>query len=273
MTDPPVSAANDEKKTTSVPTLLKQGMRYKVYDPELLAGTKHDLDAAGVPNHTNAATQGLLGLLGIVASAVAAAVFLGSGPVWSYLLWGAAGAVAGLLVVVLVVMIVSPDPMRAYQKRNGGTDPFVDVGEGNVQAARLCQLAEDIASSNAWKQGRIDPDRLIPATLWSAVRLSLQIAEQSDRLAADQARGASETVLAPTREEITSGKSDVDHVETNLREIRKLAREVDARAAVPARATTTMTAGSLGAPSHQADLAVAGSDAILAQSQALRDLL
>jgi len=59
-------------------------------------------------------------------------------------------------------------------------------------------------------------------------------------------------------------------VESNLREIRRLARELDARSGLPAGPGALPAVGTGIGLTGQA---VAGTDALLAQSRALRDVL
>jgi hypothetical protein len=72
--------------------------------------------------------------------------------------WAFLGGVAGFVLAAVVNGIADPDPVSAYKKRHAGAEPSVEVGDDDGRASTLCRLAEDVAASQAWKHGHIDPD-------------------------------------------------------------------------------------------------------------------
>lgn len=262
--------------TTSTPTLLRrnrpdddEAAAYRVYDPDLLAGRNLTLTAAGRTESPHDVALGLGAIALLAASAVVTPVLFSDGGFWSVVLWGAAGIAAVTVVVLAVVALLWRDPFEAYRTRHGSAaSPFreVDTADGS-RAGSLCELTESITSTAAWRHRVIDPDRLVPGTLWTAVRLASRVADQHEDLVADERRGVSESVLAPSRAELAAGRADLDHIERNLREIGRIAREFDARPSPVGPGTVA------GPTTRTAESAVAGTDAVLAQSQALRDLL
>ncbi len=269
MSDQQPAPSTGEAATTDLPTLLRRGTHHTVYDPDLLAGTAHILTADGKTTHRHSSTHGLLIIGLILACAIGTPLLLADDGRW-FIVWAFLGGVGGFAVAAIVNAFVDPDPVDAYKKRHAGAEPSVEVGPDDVRASTLCRLAADVAASRAWKHGHIDPDRLLGASLWAAVHSARDLEQRRQHLEADEAAGTPESVLHATREEIASADADLDHVETNLREIRRLARELDARSALPAGP------GALPAPGTATGLtgqAVAGTDALLAQSGALRDLL
>jgi hypothetical protein len=269
MSDQQPGPSTGEPATTDLPTLLRRGPHYTVYDPDLLAGTAHTLTAAGTTTHRNSGRHGLLIIGLVLACAVAAPLLLADDGRW-FIVWAFLGGVAGFVFAAIVNGIVDPDPVSAYKKRHAGAEPSVEVGDDDVRASTLCRLAEDVAASQAWQHGHIDPDRLLGASLWAAVRSARELEQRRQHLDADEAAGTPESVLHATREEVASASADLNHVESNLREIRRLARELDARSTPPARPGASPA---LGTGTGLTGQAVAGTDALLAQSRALRDVL
>ncbi|TCK27493.1 hypothetical protein [Pseudonocardia endophytica] len=263
--------------TTSTPTLLRrnrpddegEAAAYRVYDPGLLAGRNLSLTAAGKTESPYDVAQGL-GMIALLAgSAIVAPIVFSDGGFWSTALWVLAGSGAAFVVLMVLFFAFVRDPFEAYRRRHGqNASPFVEVDAADgSRAGTLCALAESITSTAAWRDGAIDPERLVPETLWSAVRLAARVADEQGRLADDERRGTSERVLEPSRTELAAARSDLEHIERNLREIGRIAREIDARPTGAAPGTVS------GPTTRTAESAVAGTDAILAQSQALRDML
>lgn len=267
---------SEQWTTTSTPTLLRRdrpdddaAAAYRVYDPDLLAGRNLTLTAAGKTESPHDVALGLGAIALLAGSAVVTPILFAGDGFWSVLLWGAAGVAAVTVVVLAVVALLWRDPFDGYRKRHGSAaSPFreIAVGDGS-RADELCALAESITSTAAWRHRMIDPDRLVPGTLWTAVRLASRVAEQHDRLRSDVRHGVAESVLEPSRAELAAARSDLEHIERNLREIGRIAREIDGR---PTSAGPGIVAGPT---TRTAESAVAGTDAVLAQSQALRDLL
>lgn len=262
--------------TTSTPTLLRRdrpdddgAAAYRVYDPDLLAGRNLTLTAAGKTESPNDVAMGLGAIVLLAVAAVGTPLVVSDGGFWSVVLWGAAGVATVAVVVFVAVALLWRDPFDEYRKRHGSAAaPFreVTVDDGS-RADELCALTESITSTAAWRHRMIDPDRLVPGTLWMAVRLASRIADQRDRLGSDERQGVSESVLEPSRAELAAGRSDLEHIERNLREIGRIARELDDRPTSAGPGTVT------GPTTRTAESAVAGTDAVLAQSQALRDML
>lgn len=259
--------------TTPVPTVLERAGVRRVHDPALLAGTRTTLNeyASVRQPGSGIAVTGLL--LVTIAAAVLAPLLLGTGTL-SVVLWAVGAAAAAFVLGSLVYTSLFPDPVQAYRKERG-FDPFVDVeataGTAPTRAGRLCDLAQAVASSSSWQEGRIDPDRLLASSLWNALRLAGHVDDQTVRMAQDRAAGLDERVLAPTAADLAAAGAELDRVETNLRELGALARELDARAAGRERATLTMT--SAPAPATESGIAAATSEAMLEHARTVRDLL
>lgn len=262
--------------TTSAPTLLRRdrsdsddAAAYRVYDPDLLAGRNLTLAASGKTESPYDVAQGLAIIVLLAGSAIVAPAVFSDGGFWPTVLWTAAGLGAAFVVIMVLFFAFVRDPFVRYRKRYGeNASPFLEVDtDDDPRAAALCALTESITSTAAWRDRAIDPERLVTGSLWSAVQLAGRVSDQRESLAADERRGVSPSVLRPSRRELDTARSDLDRVETNLREIGRIARELDAHA-------TSVRAGTGAGPAASTSTsAVAGTDAILAQSQALRDLL
>ncbi|MEQ3551314.1 hypothetical protein WIS52_12615 [Pseudonocardia nematodicida] len=264
MSPTPPTSTGSRWQRSAVPTLLERGSTRRVFDGAVLDGNRNTINEYATVNAPGSGLAIGLVLLAVVAAGVATPLVYADG-FWSVLLWGLGGAAVAFVVGMILYAALVPDPARTYRKERG-TEPFVDVEEGS-RGGRLCDLATAVAGSTAWRDGRVDPDRLLPATLWHAVRLARHVDDQEQRVAGDRAGGLDERVLAPTVADLDAARDELDRVETNLREIAALARELDARAAAPERAVATMP------PAPDAGLAAAGSDAILGHARTLRDLL
>ncbi|MDQ4119051.1 MAG: hypothetical protein M3235_19130 [Actinomycetota bacterium] len=262
--------------TTSTPTLLRrdrpdddEAAAYRVYDPDLLAGRNLRLTAAGKTESRHDVALGLGAITLAGASAVATPLLFSDGGFWSVVLWAVAGIAAVSVVVLVAVALLWRDPFDEYRKRHGSAaSPFREVdATDDSRAGALCELTESITSTAAWRDRVIDPERLVPGTLWTAVRLASRVADQHDDLGSDEQQGVSDSVLEPSRAELAAGRADLEHIERNLREIGRIAREIDGRSTAAGPGTVT------GPTTRAAESAVAGTDAVLAQSQALRDML
>lgn len=260
-----MSATRPKWATTVLPTVLERDGTRRVHDPLVLDGPGRKLNTSGGVDLPGSGAGAVVLLLVVVAAAVLVPLWLATG-VLSAVLWGAGAAGVAVVAGSLGYTSVFPDPVARYRKERGG-DPFVDVGDGTDQA-HLCDLATAVATSSAWQQARVDPDRLLPATLWNAVKLAEHVGNQSADLARDRAAGRAEHVLAPTVDDLAAATGELARVETNLRSLGALARDLDGRAAAAERAAMTMTS----APVAELGLAAAASEAMLDHARTVHRL-
>jgi hypothetical protein len=196
--------SREKDRRTPLPQLVVTADGFRVFDPEMVKDRK-DLYETTVRSelqyfgHTTeygfAWTSGLLGGLGL-------SMLLG-GSVLSYVLWFIAGLVGGLFFTMMIVGAVAPDREKEYRDDHRGASPWAEIAGDDPKAA-ICSLAEDVASTRAWQDGILDPQRQLAKIVWSAV--SKEPADTTDEDAADVA--------------VVTG---------NLRELLRLARDLDHR--------------------------------------------
>jgi hypothetical protein len=101
MSDQQPAPSTDEPATTHLPTQLRRGTQYIVYDPDLLAGTAHTLTADGTTTHRDSGRHGLLIIGFVLACAVAAPLLLADDGRW-FIVWAFLGGVAGFVLAAIV---------------------------------------------------------------------------------------------------------------------------------------------------------------------------
>lgn len=194
--------SREKDRRTQLPQLVVTGKGFRAFDPEVVSDRK-DLTESLVRQDLEwdrsrrempiAWTALLLGGAGL-------SMLLGASIV-SYVLWFLAGAVGAFLVAAVVIGIVTPDREKAYRDDHRGGAPWLDI-EADDRRAGLCSLAEDIASTRAWQDELIDPQRHLATIVWSAVS-KVDTGENDD--------------------------ADVEAVAENLRQLLTVARDLDHR--------------------------------------------
>jgi hypothetical protein len=166
--------------------------------------------------------------------------------------------------------IFGDDPIAEYKKRHG-QEPSIEIADDGTRAARLCLLGSEIASTTAWRTQAIDAERVMPRTLWTAVRRDASYANLRDRLSSDEKHGVAETELAQTRSDLADIDGELAEVESNLREVERVAREIDRRLSADSAAMTPESVLTPGSMTTSQDLL--DSNLLVAQTRALRDLI
>jgi hypothetical protein len=228
----------EKDRRTPLPQLVATPEGFRVWDPEVIT-KKDDLyeDFGNKVVWQTGSTADVVGLAGAVLAGVATSAVLGAGWI-SHVLWFVAGLVLGVAAWVALRWHDLDDKEDVYRETHRGADPHVDVRD-RVDLLDLCALVEEIAGTRAWRDGAIDPDRRLAPTLWSVVSAN------SSTQAAD---------VAQTRE--------------NLRELLRIAHELEHRAADPDHDPA--------APLRLEDPAARArhlSEGMLEQGRTLRDLL
>jgi hypothetical protein len=164
-----------------LPTLVRTRAGYRVFDPELVAGTRYQIDDSGTLVWTRLPAGSVA--LSVLAAGAATALLLGGGWLLS-LLWFAAGVVvaAGLAGLGLSLVHVVNSPERRYRNRTGGAPYATDVTDRGSRPWQLCEQAERLAASRSWMAGRVDRERRLPALLWAGVQGSGEAAVELGRL-------------------------------------------------------------------------------------------
>ena len=228
---------SEQWTTTSAPTLLRRdrsdsddAAAYRVYDPDLLAGRNLTLAASGKTESPYDVAQGLAIIVLLAGSAIVAPAVFSDGGFWPTVLWTAAGLGAAFVVIMVLFFAFVRDPFVRYRKRYGeNASPFLEVDtDDGPRAAALCALTESITSTAAWRDRAIDPERLVTGSLWSAVQLAVGSPTSARASPRTNGAGCHRRFCDPAARELGAARSDLDRVETNLREIGRIARELDA---------------------------------------------
>ncbi|GAA1868084.1 hypothetical protein GCM10009836_55680 [Pseudonocardia ailaonensis] len=168
-----VQAGLTERSRTGLPTLLRSGEEYRVYDPALL-GTDHVLTGAGEVRHRRPVSRAALAQAAVGAGDAAGAAVPG-------LPW--ATAVGGALVAAVAAgRVLARTDAAARYSRTSDRAPFVDVAA--PRGLRLCRLAAEISATRAWRSGEVDPDRELAALLWTGLTEPAGYAAVETRLSA-----------------------------------------------------------------------------------------
>ena len=215
-----------------MPGLLAHAGGYRSYDPALTEGGPFSVEEGGDVQHRDSGVHGFVALAVALAAGVGAVLLLGH-TWWTDLLWGVGAATVAF---VVVAVLLPTDPQVAYRKAKG-REAFVTTDD-DPRATRICRLAAELAETEAYRNGQIDTDRILPRTVWSAVNRSRWIIESG--CAAD--------------DELRAAVAELEQVEATLRELGVVARQLD----------------------HLPPPGAVGPDAsqeVLAHAKALRDLL
>jgi hypothetical protein len=197
---------NREKdQRTPLPQLVVTAGGYRVFDPEMVQSRK-DLQETSVRNELQLADKGVEGGAVMLTLTVlfggGLSMLLGAS-VLSYVLWFVAGALVGFVGGAVAAEFLWTDREKEYREDHRGADPWIAIDRDDPRAV-VCSLADDIATTRAWQDGVLDAPRNLAAILWSAV-------------AKDAANASAEDV------------EDVEVVTENLRELLRVARDLDHR--------------------------------------------
>lgn len=196
--------SREKDRRTTLPQLVETAKGYRVFAPELVKDRK-DLQETTVRSelrYTNNGPEDSLIWTTTVICAAALPLLLG-GSVLSYILWFVAGVVGGLFVGAAAAGMIGPDREKEYREEHRGADPWTEIETGDPKAT-VCALAEDIALTRAWQDGILDPQRHLGSIVWSAVSKKAEDATDEDA-------------------------EDVEVVTENLRELLRVARDLDHR--------------------------------------------
>jgi hypothetical protein len=260
--EPDVRLEKDEAQLSPLPNLVMVRDGYRVYEPDgLTPGAM--LEATGEIDDDPTSLRAGLVLAASLAGATGLPLLVGTGEFWLIVASILGGFAGGVVLASVPAAIVDGRTARDRLRRRGGA--YRVVQHGDVRAARLCELADDVAATVSWRDGVIDPDRRIPATLWAAVERAIRLSRLETRLQESEARGVAEAVSEPLRRDVAALDAELSHIEANLSEIFTIAHGLDDRivGGIAARGNASVAAG-------------AGcdySDDILAHGRALRDLL
>jgi gas vesicle protein len=196
--------SRQKDRRTTLPQLVETAEGYRVFAPELVKDRKDLLESMVRDDlrYTNNGPEDSLLWTTTVIGAAALPLLLGAS-VLSYILWFLVGIVGGFVVGAAAAGIIAPDREKEYREEHRGADPWTEVEAGDPKAT-VCALAEDIALTRAWQDGILDPQRHLASIVWSAV--SKNAADATDEDA-----------------------EDVEVVTENLRELLRVARDLDHR--------------------------------------------
>jgi hypothetical protein len=251
-------------RLSPLPNLVMLPDGYRVYDPGgLTPGAM--LEAIGEIDDDPTSLRAGLVLAASLAGATGLPFLVGTGEFWLIVVSILGGFAGGVFLAWVPAAIVDGRTARDRLRRRGGT--YRVVQHRDVRAARLCELTDDVAATVSWREGVIDPERRIPATLWAAVERATRLSRLEARLQESEVRGVAEAVSEPLRRDVTTLRAELARIEANLSEIFTIAHGLDAKmvggAAVRDGGNAPVVAG--------ADWDY--SDDILAHGRALRDLL
>lgn len=171
------------------------------------------------------AVRGLIFLVCVVGCGLWAARDETSTPValLVFVLGGCAGVVLGQLLSALVKGL----PQTWHRWSANG--PRLRVEPGDRRAWRLCEAAAGLAATGSWTDRTVDPQRRVPAILWSAVERSLAV----ERRYRDAERALDHESLHDLGRETLAGvereRASLDEVEANLRTVLAAALDIDGR--------------------------------------------
>jgi hypothetical protein len=264
--EPDFRIGEGEAKLSPLPNLLKLQDGYRVYDPdELTPGAV--LKSTGEIEKDSTAPQAGLVLAASLAGATGLPFLVGSGEFWPIVGSIVGGFIGGALLAGVPVAIFNERTAPDYRRRHGGAVPYRAVPRSDVQAVRLCELADDVAATVSWREEVIDPDRNMPATLWAAVERAARFSRLETRLQESDARGVAESVSEPLRRDVAALRAELGRIEANLSEIFSIAHGLDNKIASDSAAWDGSNATAAAGIDHDY------SDDILAHCRALRDLL
>jgi hypothetical protein len=195
--------SREKDRRTPLPQLVVTADGFRVFDPEMVRDRK-DLVETTVRNDLRYdANQPDLGLVGTstLLGGFGLSLLLGAS-VLSYVLWFVAGVVGAFVLAAMIAGVVLPDREKEYRDDHRGASPWAEIAGDDPKAA-ICSLAEDVASTRAWQDGILDPQRQLARIVWSAV--SKEPADTTDEDAADVA------VVTGNLRELLRVARDLDH--------------------------------------------------------------
>jgi hypothetical protein len=265
--EPDVQLEKGEAQLSPLPNLLKLRDGYRVYHPDGLPPGAM-IEAIGkIENDPTSLRVGLV-LAASLAGASGLPFLVGAGEFWLIVASILGGFVGGIVLVWVPAAVVDGRTAGDQRRRRGGAAAaYQVVRRGDLRAARLCELADDVAATVSWREGIIDPDRRIPTTLWAAVERATRLSKLETRLRESEARGVAEAASEPLRRDVHALHAELARIEANLSEIFGIAHGLDAKmvGGIAARGAGDAP----GAASTDVDY----SDDVLAHGRALRDLL
>lgn len=252
--EPDIRLEKADAHLSPLPNLVTLPDGYRVYHPDgLTPGAV--LDAVDDIENDPAPLRAAVVLVASLAGATGLPFLVGSGEFWPIVASILAGSAGGVLVAWVPAAMAERRTAREHGRPRGGATVAYRVVRGtDVRAARLCGLADDIAGTVSWRDGLIDPDRRVPATLWAAVERAARLSKLETRLRESEDRGVPDETL---RRHVAALQAELERVDANLSEIFVIAHDLDDKVAGRAAAG--------GAVDH--------SDDILAHGRALRELL
>lgn len=250
--EPDIRLEKADAHLSPLPNLVTLPDGYRVYHPDgLTPGAV--LDAVDDIENDSAPLRAALVLVASLAGATGLPFLVGSGEFWPIVASILAGSAGGVFVAWVPAATLERRTAREHRRPRGGSTVAYRVVRGtDVRAARLCGLADDIAETVSWRDGLIDPDRRVPATLWAAVERAARLSKLETRLRESEARGVPERLSETLRRDVAALQAELARVEANLSEIFDIAHNLDDKVVG-------------GAVDH--------SDDILAHGRALRELL
>jgi hypothetical protein len=255
-----------EPELSSLPNLLKLQDGYRVYDPDALTPDAARKAIGDIEKDSTAPQVGLM-LGASLAGATGLPFLVGSGEFWPIVASIVGGFAGGVLLTGVPAAIYNERTMRENQRCRGGAVPYRTVQGSDLQAVRLCELADDVAATVSWREEVIDPDRKMPTALWAAVERAVRFSRLETRLQESDARGVPESVSESLRHDVATLRAELGRIEANLSEIFSIAHGLDNK----------MASGTAGQDGWKTTVATGAeldySDEILAHSRALRDIM
>lgn len=162
-----------------LPNLIRTRTGYRIYDPELVAGTNYVIDDEGDLVYTRLPAGSVTAT--VVLGSMVAAVWIGDDSwAWTGLTFLLALPVGFALAAALLAVIhTSTNPARAYRAAHGDAAYAVEVTDRDSAGWALCARAERLAASRSWISGRVDPTRTLGSLLWTAVGTRQEWAAES----------------------------------------------------------------------------------------------
>jgi alpha-D-ribose 1-methylphosphonate 5-triphosphate synthase subunit PhnG len=254
--EPDIRLEKADAHLSPLPNLVTVPDGYRVYHPDgPTPGAV--LDAVDDIENESAPLRAALVLVASLAGATGLPFLVGSGEFWPIVASILAGSAGGVLVAWVPAAMVERRTREDRWRRGGATVVHRVVRGTDVRAARLCGLADDIAETVSWRDGLIDPDRQVPATLWAAVERAARLSKLETLLRESEARGVPDCPSETLRRDVAALRAELARIEANLAEISGIAHELDD--------TLAGRAAAGGAVDHSGD--------ILAHGRALRELL
>lgn len=220
-----MKAASVVGEVEVLPSLARWGLpkpqKYVVCRPDLLR--------AGQRIARDATVKGAPGRAGIIAAiALALAVALGvlalqvvDGGVLAFLIGATVGFVLGSSLRQLPWLLGGPPPSP--------DGAVVTIDARQSRAWRLCALVDDIAGTDAWTRGLLDPQGQIPGLLWRAVNASIALERAEEDVAKAKEFASLDDVVEGRAVELAELASSVDHIESALAAIHAAGLRIDDR--------------------------------------------